>query len=384
MKKLSILKMLVTIVFLQSCSNKYNSESENLELSSNSFANSYGEQTSTEPRTDARLPITLPTTPAPGYPTPPNTQNPPTTGPLVPPSQPLSPPPQPAPTPVVAPAIATDCSEDLSALNWNDLNSREKVQIHLYTSDNDAISKTPIDNEVFAHDGIDVRFENPYRLGSQQYARFSPNLFVDGYTIKITDQASGASVTPVESDLDYHYQGGYLDRAVNTFVTGAKSAINDYNQVTNNSVRHLLNKNFYEKIKSFGKSTVSLYCKNNLVASGTQDVNSLTYIMSRKMYKKITQQGSYYSSPTADGFSHLDCPYEINAGANSKCNLVGNNIANGYWVINGQKGQQYNTSSYSYELNLSTLARGEHTVQFLLNYKNGSQDVSQIFLVKVK
>ena len=382
---LMTLSSAVLLLFFQNCGQKIQSSTaEFINKNGSEYTNKYGqttEQNSQQDQFSEDLPADL-TQPV-QLPTPGPTQLP-APMPVPTPGAGLIPAPSPAPAPQPAPTAGFDCNQDLEKLGWVGLNNKEKVQIHLYTTDNDAITKTPFENEVLAHDGIDVRFENPYRLGSQEYGRYSPNFFADGYTIKVTDNASGASVTPVESDLDYHYQGGNLDRAVNTFVTGAKSAINEYNRITNNSVRHLLNRNFYEKIKNFKTSTVSLYCKNNLVASGIQDVNSLTYIMSRKMYKKTTTQSSYYAFPTTDGFSYLDCPYEINAGSSSKCELLGNNIANGYWVVNGQKGQQYNTSAYKYELNLSALTRGEHKVQFFLNYKNGSGDVSQIYLVKVK
>lgn len=385
--KLSVL--LLTCLSFQSCTEKF--EAIETESSSSSVPNNYEQNSTFDNSGNRQFVSPLPSPiPAPVSPNPVNSPGPvpaPIPAPAPAPA-PVSPPPQAPPSPVVAPANpnfpVVNCAQDLEKLGWNDLATRENVQVHLYATDNEAISKDPVEYEVIAHDGIDVRFENPYRIGSQEFGRASANLLAEGYEVKIVDNASGMMASATSAELDYHYQGQDPNRAVNTFISGAKSAVNEYGRTTNNSIRHLFNKAFYDRIKSFGKSTVSLYCNNKLVAKGEQDVNSLAYTMSRKMVKKTTSQGSYYSTPTTDGFSILECPYEMNAGDAATCTLLGNNVANGYWLVDGVKGTQYTTSVYSYKLNLNSLSRGQHKIQFILNYKNGVQDVSQIFLVKIK
>ena len=385
MKKIIILKMLTAAVLLQSCSNKYNSGSENLELASNSFTNSYGQDSNVDPRTEARVPITLPGAPAPVNPTPqPPPQNPP---PQLPPThQPISPHPQPPPPPTVSPVISTDCSADLAALNWSGLNSIEKVRVAMRPLDNYWAKEDGYPNEIYAYGGMGIGFENPYRQGSRSFFRHAPNYQAEGYSIQIKDSTTGLLVEALDSDLSRPHVWSAAGLPAMGFIKSVASELDSNSREQYNFVSYHFSRSLYDRIKNFRNATVSLYCKNVLVSEGIQDIQSLAVDMARTLVKVGTYQDiSLYSYPAnvTTGYVNVKCPLEIIAGSTLKCTAGGLGISSGYWLIDGQRTSQFSGVNPT-ALDLSSLSRGAHTAQLWVTYSNGITDRSNIHLIKIK
>ena len=383
MKKITVIKILSAAVLLQSCGSKYSSEAENLDLASNSFANSYTQDSGLDPRTDLPAPISLPNNPVPALPTQP------VAGAPTAPSQPQSPHPAPAPAPSspnTEPIVTTDCSDDVAALGWSGLNNREKVNVSVRPIDNFWAKDDGYPNEIYAYGGMGISFENPYRIGSRAYFRHAPNYTAEGYKIQIKDHLTGLVVQAQDADLSRPHVWSAAGVPVMGFIKSVDSEIDSNKREQYNFVTYQFSRSLYDKIKNFKNSSVSLYCKNVLISEGTQDIQALSLDMARTLVKVGTYQGaSLYSYPanTTTGYVSTQCPLEVIAGTNTKCTAGGLGIASGYWLVDGQSTQAFTGISPT-ALDLSSLSRGAHSVQLFITYSNGVTTKSLIHLLKIK
>ena len=378
-----ILILSLATLFLQSCNESLESNSAT-KTNSSSHSNAYRQNSEFAPVTTTPSGQQTPVV-QPALPPEPNSGAFPPIAPSPAPSPAPIANPQPAPATVPSPAVAVNCSVDIQALNWANLNSQEKVKISINPIDNYWNQQDGYPNEVYAYGGIGISFQNPYRLGSSNYFRHAPNYRAEGYSIKIRDNATGTVIEALDSDISRPHVWSTSGQAVMGFVKGVASDKDSNGRELYNSVGFHYSRSLYDKIKNINSATVSLHCNNALVAEGQQDIQSLKVNMSQRMVKVGTFQGAgLYSFPANQfvGFINGSCPVEIIAGSNTQCTGGGLGVSSGHWVVDGQ-----NTSTFGANvagLSLSALSRGTHSIQLVITYTNGTTDKTNVMLVKVK
>lgn len=276
---------------------------------------------------------------------------------------------QPAP----APASTGACQADVQALGWVGLASRERVQVGIVPTDTDP-SRLGYPESYSSYQGFKFVFTNPYRVGSTSYSRRHVDYSADGYSIRITSLITNTSATVGASDMAPINTPEYVGAAF-----GVGSA--------NEGVNHLFfgaSQAFYERIRNFGPSNVSLYCNGSLVASGQQDVASIATVMAWKNMKS----GNYRDGvPTylADlstlyGNVGISCPLESSPGASVTCSGDAIYHTDGAWYVDGVKV----TSGFMNQLVIPNTGKKNVLVQLKVRYTNGIEDVSRLDYVKMK
>jgi len=324
--------------------------------------------------------------------------------------------PQPNPNPVVSPVNPTpggltpinpspgspaivssySCEEDVAKLGWQNLASKENVQVTFAPAGNPDYEALGFPATYPLAVSMMIYFYNPYRPGSTTYFRNNIDYSADGYRIEIKDNTTNAAINVLGSDISN--ETGISNTAglkVSATVAGtAPDSTGKFQGRDYNLAWFHLYADFYKRIENYGVSTVNLYCKNSLVATGQQDVQSLKRGMATGVMRSTQYAPGKYgytldpSTPSLQ--ASFTCPYEVEAGASAICGVNSLELVSGTWYIDGVAKENFTatkpSAGYPASANLIIPYPGKGTkqVRVLVTYKDGTSEMRQINLVKFK